>query len=60
MKIIIHKKNNILIKRDDVHEIEQLYDRIRQKDFLYIRYYDGVSPTTIALEDIEEIKVRGN
>lgn len=54
-----YKKNNTAIKRNDVHEIEQLYDRIRGKDFLYIRYYDGASPILIALEDIEEIKVRG-
>ncbi len=59
MKVEIYKKNNIVIKRDDVHDIEQLYDRIRRKDFLYIRYYDGGSPILIALEDIEVIKVRG-
>ena len=60
MKITIYKKDNIILHKNDVHEIEQLYDRIRQKDFLYIRYYDYLSPTTIALEDIEEIKVRGD
>lgn len=60
MRVIIYKKNNTVIKRNDVHDIEQLYDRIRRKDFLYIRYYDGVSPILIPLEDIQEIKVRGD
>lgn len=60
MRVIIYKKNNTVIKRNDVHDIEQLYDRIRRKDFLYIRYYDSVSPILIPLEDIQEIKVRGD
>lgn len=60
MIVKIYKKDNTVIQNNDVHDIEQLYDRIRHKDFLYIRYYDGGSPILIALEDIEEIKVRGD
>lgn len=59
MKIKIYKKDNTVIERNDIQDIEQLFDRIRQKDFLHIRCFNAGNLTPIALEDIEEIKIRG-
>lgn len=59
MKIRIYKKDNTVIEKNDVQDIEQLYDRIREKDFLYVRCSNGGNLTPIPLEDIEEIKIRG-
>lgn len=60
MRVKIYKKDNTVIQKNDVHDIEQLYDRIMRKDFLYFRFYDGARPILIALEDIEEIKIRSD
>lgn len=59
MKVRIYKKDNTVIERNDVQDIEQLFDRIRKKDFLHIRCFNAGNLTPIPLEDIEEIKVRG-
>lgn len=58
MKIKIYKKDNTIIERNDIQDIEQLFDRIRKKDFLYIRCFSAGNLTPIAIEDIEKIEIR--
>lgn len=58
MIVEIYKKNNTVIKRNDIQDIEQLHDRIHWKDFLFIRCFHAGNLTPIAIEDIEEIKIR--
>ena len=58
MRVKIYKKDNTVIERNDIQDIEQLYDRIRRKDFLFIRCFYAGNLTPIVIEDIEEIKIR--
>ena len=58
MIVKIYKKDNTIIERNDIQDIEQLFDRIRQKDFLHIRCFNAGNLTPIAIEDIEIIKIK--